>query len=97
LVAQGNVAGPEGAAGDLKGMEKAGQRDDMQPMTAAQQAQYKTEYQAAKAKWASLTPQQKSATISAARSQEIKRALRHGARGAARMTCRAKPRRRPRR
>jgi hypothetical protein len=56
---------------DLKGMEKAGQRNDMQPMTAAQQAQYKTEYDAAKAKWASLTPQQKSATIAAARSKRL--------------------------
>lgn len=56
---------------DLKGMEKAGQRDDMQPMTAAQQAQYKTEYDAAKAKWASLNPQQKSATIAAARNKKL--------------------------
>jgi hypothetical protein len=56
---------------DLKGMEKAGQRDDMQPMTAAQQAQYKAEYDAAKAKWASLTPQQKSATVAAARSKKL--------------------------
>jgi hypothetical protein len=43
----------------------------MQPMTAAQQAQYKTEYDAAKAKWASLTPQQKSATIAAARNKKL--------------------------
>ena len=56
---------------DLKGMEKAGQRDDMQPMTAAQQAQYKSEYDAAKAKWAALTPQQKSATVAAARSKKL--------------------------
>jgi hypothetical protein len=56
---------------DLKGMEKAGQRDDMQPMTAAQQAQYKAEYDAAKAKWASLTPQQKSAAIAAARNKKL--------------------------
>jgi hypothetical protein len=56
---------------ELKGAEKAGQRDDMQPMTAAQQAQYKAEYDAAKTKWASLTPQQKSATIAAARSKKL--------------------------
>ncbi len=56
---------------DLKGMEKAGQRDDMQVMTAAQQAQYKAEYEAAKAKWASLTPEQKSATIAAARKKKL--------------------------
>ena len=34
---------------DLKGAEKTGQRDDVQPMTAAQQAQYKSEYDAAEA------------------------------------------------
>jgi hypothetical protein len=46
---------------DLQGMEKAGQRDDMQPMTAAQQAQYKAEYDAAKAKWDKLSPTEKQA------------------------------------
>ena len=40
-------------------------------MTAAQQAQYKAEYDAAKAKWASLTAQQKSATIAAARNKKL--------------------------
>lgn len=56
---------------DLKAMEKSGQRDDMQPMTAAQQAQYVDEYRAAQAKWASLTPQQKSATVAAARTKKL--------------------------
>ena len=56
---------------NLKGMEAAGQRDDMTPITAAQQAQYKAEYEAAKAKWAALTPQQKSATIAAARNKKL--------------------------
>jgi len=70
LVAQATPQNQK-AQQDLKGMEKAGQRDDMQPMTAAQQAQYKTEYAAAKAKWASLTPQQKSATIAAARAKKL--------------------------
>ena len=56
---------------DLKGAEKAGQRDDMAPMTAAQQAQYKTEYEAAKAKWASLTPAQKKTAIDAARAKKL--------------------------
>ena len=56
---------------DLKAMEKAGQRDDMQPMTVAQQTQYRAEYDAAKAKWAALTPQQKSATIAAARTKKL--------------------------
>ena len=56
---------------ELKGAEKTGQRDDTQPMTAAQQAQYKAEYQAAKAKWASLTPEQKSAAVAAARNKKL--------------------------
>jgi predicted Fe-S protein YdhL (DUF1289 family) len=56
---------------DLKGAEKVGQRDDVQPMTAAQQAQYKQEYDAAKAKWAAMTPQQKQATIAAAKGKKL--------------------------
>ena len=40
----------QGTQQDLKAMERAGQRDDMTTMTAAQQAQYRAEYQAAKAK-----------------------------------------------
>jgi hypothetical protein len=56
---------------DLKGMEKSGQRDDMVPVTAAQQAQYKQEYVAAKAKRAAMTPQQKQATIAAARTKKL--------------------------
>jgi hypothetical protein len=56
---------------DLKAMEKVGQRDDMRPMTVAQQTQYKAEYDAAKAKWAALTPQQKQATIAAARTKKL--------------------------
>ena len=56
---------------DLKGAEKSGQRDDMQPMTAAQQAEYKTQYDSAKAKWATMTPQEKSATVSAARGKKL--------------------------
>ena len=56
---------------DLKGAESTQQRDSMIPVTAAQQAQYTSEYQAAKAKWAALTPEQKSATIAAARSKKL--------------------------
>jgi trehalose/maltose hydrolase-like predicted phosphorylase len=56
---------------DLKGAEKAGQRDDTLPMTAAQQAQYKQEYDAAKTKWAAMTPQQRQATISGARTKKL--------------------------
>ena len=66
LVAQGTPQDQK-AQQELKGIEKSGQRDDTQPMTAAQQAQYKAEYQAAKAKWALLTPEQKSAAVAAAR------------------------------
>jgi len=56
---------------DLKGAEAVGQRDDMVPVTAAQQAEYKKQYEAAKAKWASLTPQEKTAAIAAARSKKL--------------------------
>ena len=70
VVAQG-TAQDQKAQQELKGAEKTGQRDDTQPMTASQQAQYKAEYQAAKAKWASLTPEQKSATVAAARNKKL--------------------------
>lgn len=43
----------------------------MPGMTAEQTAKYRAEYQAAKTKWASLTPQQKQATIAAARNKKI--------------------------
>jgi len=74
-VASGQMSAPSPAPQqrqqDLKGMEKSGQRDDMAPMTAAQQAQYKLDYDAAKAKWASMTPDQKKATIAAARNKKL--------------------------
>ena len=41
------------------------------PMTAAQAAQYKANYQAAKEQWAKMTPQEKQATIAAARNKKI--------------------------
>jgi hypothetical protein len=56
---------------DLKAAEKVGQRDDTMPMTAAQQAQYKKEYEAAKAKWAAMTPQEKQAAIASARTKKL--------------------------
>src|SRR5262245_28236453 len=56
---------------DVKAEEKVGQRDDTPPMTAAQQAQYKSEYEAAKAKWAALTPQEKQAAIASARNKKL--------------------------
>ena len=56
---------------DLKGAEATGQRNDTQPMTAAQQAQYKQEYQAAKAKWASLSPADKAKVVAAAKTRKL--------------------------
>jgi len=56
---------------DLKAAAKVGQRDDTMPMTAAQQAQYKSEYAAAKAKWAAMTPQEKQAAIASARTKKL--------------------------
>ncbi len=96
------MTAPAQKSQDLKGMEKAGQRDDIQPMTAAQQAQYKAEYEAAKAKWATLTPEQKSATIAAARKKKLSDSIgaraggparRHAARndGADSVSTRPKP------
>jgi len=58
-------------AQNLKGMEQSGQRNDTQPMTAAQQAEYQFQYQAAKAKWATMTPQEKQATIASARTKKL--------------------------
>jgi hypothetical protein len=56
---------------DLKGAESTQQRDGVAPMTAAQQAEYKAQYEAAKSKWASMTPDQKKATIEAARPKKL--------------------------
>jgi hypothetical protein len=41
-------------------------------MTDQQAAQYRSQYQAAKAQWANMTPQQKSATIAASRDKKLK-------------------------
>lgn len=43
----------------------------MPQMTAAQTAQYRAEYQAAKAKWASLSPAEQASVVAAARSKKI--------------------------
>jgi len=61
----------QGTQQDLKGMEKMGQRDDTQAMTPVQQADYKARYEAAKAQWAKMTPDQQKAAIEAAR-QKLK-------------------------
>jgi hypothetical protein len=60
-----------GAQQDLKGMERAGQRDDTPQMTAAQAAQYRAEYQAAKAQWTKMTPEQQKAAVEAARNKKL--------------------------
>ena len=70
LLAQGMTQNQK-AQQELKGMEKSGQNDDTPQMTVAQQTQYKKEYEAAKAKWASLTPQEKSATVATARTRKL--------------------------
>ena len=62
----------QGTQQDLKAMEKMGQRDDTQPMTAAQQADYKAQYEAAKTQWAKMTPDQQKAAIEAARQKKLK-------------------------
>jgi predicted Fe-S protein YdhL (DUF1289 family) len=53
--------------------EKTMQRDstNMPTMSAAQSAQYRAEYQTAKAKWGSLTPQEKAAAVASARQKKI--------------------------
>jgi hypothetical protein len=44
----------------------------MTPMTEQQATQYRADYQTAKAQWAKMTPQQKSATIAASRDKKLK-------------------------
>jgi predicted Fe-S protein YdhL (DUF1289 family) len=53
--------------------EKALQAEStaMPQMTAAQTAQYRSEYQLAKAKWASMTPTEQAAVVAAARQKKI--------------------------
>jgi hypothetical protein len=62
----------QGTQQDLKGIEKSGQRDDTPQMTAAQAAQYRSDYQAAKAQWAKMSPEQRKATIESARNKKLK-------------------------
>jgi hypothetical protein len=62
----------QGTQQDLKGMEQSGQRDDMTTMTPAQQDQYRSQYQSAKARWATMTPQQRSAMLASAREKKLK-------------------------
>jgi hypothetical protein len=61
----------QGTQQDLKGMEKAGQRDDTPQMTAAQATEYRAQYEAAKAQWAKMTPEQQKAAVAAARQKKL--------------------------
>jgi len=61
----------QGTQQDLQGMEKTGQRDDTPQMTQAQAAEYRTQYDAAKAQWAKMTPDQQKAAIDAARQKKL--------------------------
>ena len=71
VVCTATAQGTQPKQQDVKGMEASGQRDDMTNMTAAQQADYKTQYDVANAKWATMTPQEKSATVAAARNKKL--------------------------
>lgn len=71
VASEGRLILAQGTQQDLKGMEAAGQRNDMPNMTPAQQAQYREQYAAAKAKWAAMTPQEKSAAIASARTKKL--------------------------
>jgi hypothetical protein len=61
----------QGTQQDLKAMEQMGQRNDTQPMTAAQATEYKAQYAAAKAQWAKMTPEQQKAAIASARQKKL--------------------------
>ena len=67
-------AAPGGAS--LRVAQASGYQSDITTgrtsMTDAQAAKYRTEYQAAKAQWAAMTPQQKSAVLASARDKKLK-------------------------
>jgi predicted Fe-S protein YdhL (DUF1289 family) len=52
--------------GELTALERIGQNDDMMAMTKTETAQLKAEREAAQAKWATMTPEQKAAVRKAA-------------------------------
>ena len=64
---------PGSEAAKFAAQEKTMQQlsTNMPTMSAAQSAQYRAEYQATKAKWASLTPQEKAAAVASARQKKI--------------------------
>lgn len=64
---------PSGEAAKFAAQEKAYQAESggAPPMTAAQAAQYRSEYQAAKAKWAAMTSAEQAAVVASARQKKI--------------------------
>lgn len=69
----GAQTAPPSQTPSAMGLEKQLQKDStaMPEMTAEQTAKYRAEYEAAKKKWASLTPQEKQAAIAAAKTKRL--------------------------
>ena len=57
--------------GDLTAMERVAQNDDMSAMSKTQTAQYKSEWDAAKAKYDKMTPDEKAAVRKATREKRL--------------------------
>jgi predicted Fe-S protein YdhL (DUF1289 family) len=57
--------------GDLTAMERVAQNDDMSAMSKTQTAQYKSEWDAAKAKYDKMTPDEKAAVRKATRDKRL--------------------------
>jgi hypothetical protein len=57
--------------GELTAMERIGQNDDMMAMTKSETAQFKAEREAAQAKWAKMTPDEKAAARKAAQQKRV--------------------------
>ncbi len=57
--------------GELTAIERIGANDDMTAMTKSETAQLKAEREAAQAKWAALTPEQKAAARKAAQQKRL--------------------------
>ena len=66
------MSSAQGTQQDLKGMEQMGQRNDTKAMTPSQAADYTAQYDAAKAQWAKMTPDQQKAAIESARQKKLK-------------------------
>ncbi|HEX7272022.1 MAG TPA: hypothetical protein VF420_07730 [Casimicrobiaceae bacterium] len=57
--------------GDLNAVEKYAQNDDMTAMTKSENAQMKAQHDAAKAKWAAMTPDEKAAVRKAMQQKRL--------------------------